>query len=358
MNEVRYSHLRPEQFDERLEKFPVCFLPIGSLEWHYLHLPLGTDGLEGEELCVRTAQKCGGIVLPPLWFSITGRYRGKEDPHFGDNAKFYRNIKISDELFKEIIDSIISEAIGVGFKMFIVFSGHGGPNAWESFTYPWYESKKIAALLGAMTVYIKDKGLTAANDHAAFEETSLTSAIAPEAVDLSKLERLTGPYDLEKLKQTYSKMDSDRYNASPDSDNIFREAYIGGLDPRLGAGAETGKMFIDTIAERAAKFVADKYKTLASGEWPEFDYPFSDYKCWEQCQAFKEDFIQPDGVQRPGCGLCSETCREVFEKLEETYSAEWLKNHLEKVIPIAERSPRFFERRIQYMKKLREEYRG
>jgi len=349
---VRYSHLRPDEFDERLEKFPVCFLPMGSLEWHYLHLPLGTDGLEAEALCVRTAQKSGGIVLPPVTVSITGRYRSQFDPQFGDSKKFYRNIKISNKLFEELFNATVEEMIGVGFKMIVIFNGHGTAGVYEPFAYRWHENRNIATILTPMPMFVVDRGMTAANDHAAFLETSLTSAIAPDSVDLSKLEQLTGPYDLGNLKQAYSMMDSDRQNASPDPENIIKKAYIGGLDPRLGAGAEMGKIFIETITDRAAKYIVNKYRISASGDWPEFDFPFSESKCWEKCPAFKNNFIQPDSVQRCRCGVCSEASEDIFEVLEERYGGAWLKNTLEFNINLVKSSPHFWKSRTAIMKKL------
>lgn len=40
---VLYEELCPAEFQERLQACPVAYLPLGTLEWHGPHLPLGAD---------------------------------------------------------------------------------------------------------------------------------------------------------------------------------------------------------------------------------------------------------------------------------------------------------------------------
>lgn len=47
---ILYEEMRPEEFLESLNEFPVAYLPLGSLEWHGLHMPLGADGLQAKSL--------------------------------------------------------------------------------------------------------------------------------------------------------------------------------------------------------------------------------------------------------------------------------------------------------------------
>ncbi|UCG36946.1 MAG: creatininase family protein, partial [Candidatus Bathyarchaeota archaeon] len=67
MQEVLYERLTPSEFQDRLEKAPIAYLPLGTLEWHGLHLPLGTDSLQSQAFFIKLAQRAGGIVLPPLF---------------------------------------------------------------------------------------------------------------------------------------------------------------------------------------------------------------------------------------------------------------------------------------------------
>ena len=62
-----YSELTPRGFRERLAEAPIAYLPLGTLEWHGEHLPLGSDGLQSQGFFRRLAREVGGVVLPMLF---------------------------------------------------------------------------------------------------------------------------------------------------------------------------------------------------------------------------------------------------------------------------------------------------
>ena len=65
--EKRFHMLRPEQIIEQRDKCPVAYIPLGTLEWHGLHNPIGADGLQAEELALRCADQ-GGVVFPTVYY--------------------------------------------------------------------------------------------------------------------------------------------------------------------------------------------------------------------------------------------------------------------------------------------------
>ena len=65
--EVQYKYITPDVFKKRLAQAPVAYLPLGTIEWHGAHLPLGADGIQSEELFGMLAEDVGGIVLPMLF---------------------------------------------------------------------------------------------------------------------------------------------------------------------------------------------------------------------------------------------------------------------------------------------------
>ena len=67
MKKVLYEELLPEECVQRIQEMPVAYLPLGTLEWHGPHMPLGADGIQSKELFVRVAEKVGGVVLPMLF---------------------------------------------------------------------------------------------------------------------------------------------------------------------------------------------------------------------------------------------------------------------------------------------------
>lgn len=73
MTEVRITHLCPREIRERLTAQPVGWLPLGTLEWHGYHAPLGLDGLLAESLSMLGASRLGGVAFPPVYY---GDHRG------------------------------------------------------------------------------------------------------------------------------------------------------------------------------------------------------------------------------------------------------------------------------------------
>ena len=50
MTVLEYIQSRPSELQAAIDEFPAAYAPLGSLEWHDLHLPLGFDGLKAETL--------------------------------------------------------------------------------------------------------------------------------------------------------------------------------------------------------------------------------------------------------------------------------------------------------------------
>jgi creatinine amidohydrolase/Fe(II)-dependent formamide hydrolase-like protein len=61
-----YQEMRANEVEALLGAGIVVILPVGSLEAHGPHLPLGTDALISEAFAVRLAQKMRALVMPPL----------------------------------------------------------------------------------------------------------------------------------------------------------------------------------------------------------------------------------------------------------------------------------------------------
>lgn len=67
MEKVLYSELNPTEFRDRIKVAPIAYLPLGTLEWHGEHLPLGSDSIQSQDFFEKLAREVGGIVLPSLF---------------------------------------------------------------------------------------------------------------------------------------------------------------------------------------------------------------------------------------------------------------------------------------------------
>jgi creatinine amidohydrolase len=100
---------------EKIEKSKIAILPIGAVEAHGPHLPLGTDNLLAERLSERVAEKTGAFVLPTLPYGQVWSLKN-----------FPGSINISNEsLISLLVDMGIS-LYEQGFRVFAIINGHLG----------------------------------------------------------------------------------------------------------------------------------------------------------------------------------------------------------------------------------------
>jgi len=204
--EVRYHMLRPGQVVKRRRECPVAYIPIGTLEWHGVHNPLGADTLQAEGLAIRCARKGGGLVLPALYYGES-RLEALMEANAADRNEIAEQMDLPPENFlpenqpftateqainyHKLLLHILVEAETLGFALGVIVAGH----------YPLIDHACAAVLqfnqrrLGinrmlawAFVDYllVKDQ-YEQAGDHAAGWETSHVMALHPQTVDLSLL---------------------------------------------------------------------------------------------------------------------------------------------------------------------------
>lgn len=194
---VFYEELAPKEFLERLEACPVGYLPLGTIEWHGPHLPLGTDLFEGKDLFEKIAEKYGGIVFPPLFLGpdrIT--YDGEKEYVGMDNWETYLRCpkyerqqfpgscyRVDDETYALILKNIIKQAARAGFRV-LAGVGHGPSTNQFAGLAPFAKEKYGVTLL---TPYMGAPERKFLHDHAAKSETSNIMYFRPELVHMDRL---------------------------------------------------------------------------------------------------------------------------------------------------------------------------
>jgi creatinine amidohydrolase len=95
----------------------TCIIPLGVIEKHGPHLPLGTDLIDVRAMVLRATQKEYTIVFPEYYFSQI--FEAKHQPG---------TIAYSDRLLWDILQGSCDEISRNGIKKIILVSGHGGNN--------------------------------------------------------------------------------------------------------------------------------------------------------------------------------------------------------------------------------------
>jgi creatinine amidohydrolase len=203
--EVRYERLRPAQIVELREACPVAYLPIGTIEWHGEHNPVGLDTLKIHALLIRCAQRVGGLVFPPLYYG-ENREQHLMEANAGDREQIaaqmglassnfdaghmYEDAATQNTNYHRLLLHILSEIKSLGFRVAVIGAGH----------YPLLDHARAAAAIyhqaqtspkmiaWAMTGYELVRGqFSPCGDHAGKWETSLLMHLDPGMQDLSTL---------------------------------------------------------------------------------------------------------------------------------------------------------------------------
>lgn len=244
MQEVLYERLTPSQFQDRLKKAPIAYLPLGTLEWHSWHLPLGSDSLQSQAFFIKLAQRVGGVVLPSLFLGPDGmkkvdgfEYYGMDV--FGYSPKAPQQLIgsaywIPSDLFLMLFEAVLKQISRAGFKI-VVAHGHG-----PSVNLAIENSRKLGKKFGLtiMTLWRgkdkRDADLEFQYDHAARNETSIMMALHPDLVHMENLSK----------------------------DRKKKPLAIIGKDPRTYASAEHGERIVQLHLERMERILKDQLLRL------------------------------------------------------------------------------------------------
>lgn len=114
MKKLWLQDFRSKEVEESIEKGnDIILIPVGSLEQHGRHLPLGTDSFMAIRLAEDAAAKSNVMLSPPLWF-------GWSDHHMGYSG----TITLKATTLIKVIEDISLSLIRHGFKKLLIINGH------------------------------------------------------------------------------------------------------------------------------------------------------------------------------------------------------------------------------------------
>ena len=93
----------------------TCVLPIGILEKHGPHLPMGADLIHVRELAARAAKQEYAVVFPDFFYGQI--YEARHQPG---------TFALPSRVVWDLLDATVEEIARNGFKKIVIVNGHGG----------------------------------------------------------------------------------------------------------------------------------------------------------------------------------------------------------------------------------------
>jgi len=96
-----------------MRRKPVVLLPVGAVEQHGPHLPLGADLIQPLHVLERVAAKTGAILAPPVPYGLVQTSR-----------PFPGSVSVSFDALRAYVRDVLAELVRNGFRRIVVVSGH------------------------------------------------------------------------------------------------------------------------------------------------------------------------------------------------------------------------------------------
>ncbi len=254
------------EIKELASKLDIALLPIGATEQHGHHCPAGVDFFNAEGLARMVSEQTGAIVAPGIPYGSHPYF------HYG----FVGTIPIRAATQMALVRDVVKGIADSGFNKIIIIQAHG--QWWTLHTALQEIALELNVFMAIATWWelacktIKEVCSTPFK-HADEVETSVSLALYPEKVDMSKAkpDRVTPYVDPSLIRPA---VHAELIEAFPIEAITFMPPEGGvmkvgcGGDPRL-ATAEKGQAIVDRAVERIVQLIVDLQARYRVGEVPQ-----------------------------------------------------------------------------------------
>jgi creatinine amidohydrolase len=165
----------------------VCLLPIGCVEKHGEHLPLGTDYLYIKHVCGQATKIEPAVVFPHYWFGQINCARHCPG-----------TISIGHQMLMDLLEACCNEIARNGFDKIIIVNGHGGNTHFLRFFCQIMLEKQrdyVVFLYENQPMSPEVQGMLETTNHAHADEieTSRMLVVRPDTVKLNQVSNTGNP---------------------------------------------------------------------------------------------------------------------------------------------------------------------
>ncbi len=115
---ILWQNLSSPELGELARMGAVAIVPVGAIEQHGPHLPVGVDTIAASEVARRAAEEIEEfpvVVTPPVWWGVSPHHMG-----------FAGTINLSTDTLIALLTDICRSVSKHGFERILILNGHGG----------------------------------------------------------------------------------------------------------------------------------------------------------------------------------------------------------------------------------------
>jgi len=174
---VRLDEMTSEEFAALARADPVVILPVGALEEHGRHLPLGADMIQPLHVVEEVARRTHTYVAPSIPYGVcttTRLYPG--------------TVSVSVDALKAFVRDVLADLLRNGVRRVMIVSGHAGREHMMALRTAAQEvvnagtGLKATVLSDYDIIYAAEGILPEADGHAGAGETSRIMTARPDLV--------------------------------------------------------------------------------------------------------------------------------------------------------------------------------
>jgi creatinine amidohydrolase len=248
---MRWEDLTSPEIGALDRERTVVVLPIGSVEQHGNHMPVGTDTFLAQSVALAAMEKLDDVVvMPPPWYGFSAHH-----------MRFAGSVTLRAETLMAVCEDIVASVVGHGFRRILIVNGHGGNGGVidvlaSTLGHKHYGTARIATLtyftLAREGIARLRKSAPGGMGHACEFETAMMLVVKPDVVHMDRA-AVTYP-DPGSSWLTTDLLGGQAVRVYHDFADLSPTGTLG--DPRL-ATPEAGREFFAASTGALAAFIED-----------------------------------------------------------------------------------------------------
>ena len=259
---IFFADLTSVELEGIIKNNPVILLPVGQVEEHGPHLPVGCDTFIVERIAKAVAEKISAkiptLVMPAIWTGYSPKIM----------SKWAGTLRIRTRVVMDLVYDVLSSLCQMGFKRIVLIDGHGQHRGiLEVAIREIADQHRVYCALTSPFVFSADKfakirksGLGGAA-HACEWETSVLQFLGYD-IDMKKAT------DIDKMNYKSEFYEADAIGKKMVFISLWgiHESKSGCFGDPTVSSVETGKEIFNSVVDTYVKFCREYRQMKMTGE--------------------------------------------------------------------------------------------